>query len=72
MDNFSTISLGDSFNDIPMFKKSNFSFLISKLNSNLTNLKFPNLIVSKKYGPRGWNEELLKFLDKRIDYEMAV
>mgnify|MGYP001171947580 FL=1 len=71
-ENFSTISLGDSFNDIPMFKTSNFSFLISKLNSNLTNLKSPNLIVSKKYGPRGWNEELLKFLDKRIDYEMAV
>jgi len=71
-ENFSTISLGDSFNDIPMFKTSNFSFLISKLNSNLTSLKFPNLIVSKKYGPCGWNEELLNFLDKLVDYEMAV
>ena len=64
--------MGDSYNDIPMFNKSNFSILISKLNSTLTNLKFPNLVVSKKYGPSGWNEELLKLLNNNMDFKMVV
>ncbi len=59
-----TIGLGDGLNDFPMLKNVDFPVLIRKDDGKYENIKIKNLIKSKKIGPEGWNEEILKIIKK--------
>lgn len=56
---FKTIGLGDGKNDINMINACDIKILIKNNNENLHQ---KNWIYSKKIGPSGWNEEIIKVL----------
>ena len=54
-----TISLGDSINDIPMLRRTDFSCIIKLPNKNYINFKGESVFRSKKEAPLGWKEALM-------------
>lgn len=63
---FITISLGDSENDIPMFKLTDFACIIkSKSKLELDNVN-KNIYISNMKAPDGWKESLDFILKKEI------
>jgi len=65
---FTTISLGDSENDLPMFKLTNFACIIkskSKSKLELDNVN-KNIYISNMKAPDGWKESLDFIFKKEI------
>ena len=63
---YTTISLGDSENDIPMLELTDFGCIIkTKTNKNLT-LKKKNIFKSDLIAPEGWKESLEYIFNKEI------
>lgn len=56
------ISLGDSYNDIPLLEQADYPILIKKHKGYENNINIPNLIKSEGIGPQGWNDTLLLLL----------
>jgi mannosyl-3-phosphoglycerate phosphatase len=64
-DNFTTIALGDSQNDLPMLQAVDYPVLVKKLDgSHDPNITLDNLILSPGKGPAGWNQSVLELLEK--------
>ena len=63
---YTTISLGDSENDIPMLELTDFSCIIkSRTNKNFV-LKNKNIFKSNLMAPNGWKESIEHILNKEI------
>ena len=58
---FTSIALGDGENDINMIDACEIKILIKNNNEHLQK---PDWILSKMCGPSGWNEEIMKVLNK--------
>jgi len=56
-----TVALGDSPNDFPMFLKVDIPVLIAS-SRRISFPKLPNLRISRKKGPEGWNQEVIKII----------
>jgi len=66
-ENLKTIALGDSFNDLPMLKVVDFPILVKKPDGSYDpSVKLDNIILASGVGPTGWNDGLLKLLDKLL------
>jgi mannosyl-3-phosphoglycerate phosphatase len=62
-----TIALGDSQNDLPMLKVVDYPILVQKPDgSYYPSVKVENLIFAPGKGPSGWNDAVLKLLDKLL------
>lgn len=63
--NFTTLSLGDSENDLSMFEQTDFNFLIKSKKKKKLDLKnIKNLYHSKYIAPKGWEESINYFIEK--------
>lgn len=58
-----TIALGDSENDLPMLKVSDFPVLVKSPARDFPLFKHDNLIKTSKLGPAGWNQAVLQILN---------
>lgn len=54
--NFTTIGIGDSFNDLSMLAEVERPFLVQKPDSTFSKIEVHNLMKIEKPGPYGWNE----------------
>lgn len=60
-----TIALGDSLNDLPMLKVVDYPILVQKPDGSYdSSVNVENLIFAPGKGPSGWNDAILKLLDK--------
>ena len=63
--NLKTIALGDSYNDLPMFKRVDVAVLVQKpdggYDEKMTDI--PNVICACGAGPAGWNKAVLEILE---------
>jgi len=61
------IALGDGQNDVPMLKIADIPVIIrSPVNAIPTIPGHNDMIVTRKYGPAGWNNAILKILKQRL------
>lgn len=60
------VALGDSENDKQMLESADYSILIKSPAHGLPEINADNLIVTKEYGPQGWNNSIIKLLDTLI------
>lgn len=58
-----SIGIGDGKNDFPMLKAVDLPVLLKRENGKYEKIKIKNLTRSKKIGPEGFNEEILKILE---------
>lgn len=58
-----TISLGDSKNDIAMFKATDKAILIRKTDGSYEPVDVENIIKAPEHGPQGWAASLKKVID---------
>ncbi|MFB0518504.1 MAG: HAD-IIB family hydrolase [Acidobacteriota bacterium] len=62
-----SISLGDSQNDLPMLKETNYAVLVQKSNGEYDQevlKEIPNITLAPAPGPQGWAYALSHFLEK--------
>ncbi len=59
-----SVGLGDSPNDLPMLQTVDIPIVIKSARSIEMKLNNSNAIFSKHEGPTGWNEEIIKLLEK--------
>jgi mannosyl-3-phosphoglycerate phosphatase len=60
-----TVGLGDSQNDLPLLKVVDHPILIAKADGSYdSSVELDNLIYAKGAGPKGWNDAVLRLLDK--------
>ena len=59
---YTSIALGDNFNDIAMLEVVDIPILIPRYGGDYIPLRLPNLIKASHEGSRGWNEALEKVL----------
>ncbi|TKJ33471.1 mannosyl-3-phosphoglycerate phosphatase [bacterium (candidate division B38) B3_B38] len=62
-----SISLGDSQNDLPMLKETNYAVLVQKSNGEYDHevlKEIPNITLAPAPGPQGWAYALSHFLEK--------
>jgi mannosyl-3-phosphoglycerate phosphatase len=60
-----SVGLGDSPNDLPMLETVDIAIVVKSGRSAEMKLNNKNTIFSKQEGPSGWNEEILKLLEKQ-------
>lgn len=58
------IALGDGENDVGMLNRADFSVCIRSPSHEFPIIRHIDVIYSEKYGPQGWNEEILKLIKK--------
>lgn len=61
--NLYSIALGDSENDLPMLKISNYPIIIPNIKNSIF-LNHKELIISNLQGSAGWNKEIINLLKK--------
>ena len=60
-----TVALGDSLNDLPMLKVSDYPILVKKPDGSYDpSIMLDNLILAPESGPTGWCEAMLNLLNK--------
>lgn len=60
-----TVAFGDSLNDLPMLKAVDSAILVQKKNGSYDpRVDFEGLIKAEKPGPEGWNDEILKIINR--------
>jgi mannosyl-3-phosphoglycerate phosphatase family protein len=57
-----SIALGDSHNDIAMLQAADIAVVIRSPHNPLPEFDHPNKIISKSYGPTGWNESIQQII----------
>lgn len=60
------IALGDSENDKQMLESADYSILVKSPAHEFPEIISDNLIRTTEYGPQGWNNSVIKILDKLI------
>ncbi len=60
--NFTTVGIGDSFNDLSMLAEVDRPFLVQKPNRTFAKIEIPNLQKIEKPGPYGWNEIIEEYV----------
>ncbi len=66
-DSFVSVSLGDSQNDLPMLKETDYAFLVQKGNGEYDReviKEIPNITLAPAPGPQGWAYAMSHFLEK--------
>ena len=58
------IALGDGENDVGMLNQADFSVCIRSPSHEFPLVNHIDVIYSEKFGPEGWNEEMLKLIKK--------
>ncbi|MBL1142469.1 MAG: HAD-IIB family hydrolase [Proteobacteria bacterium] len=58
------IALGDSENDKEMLENADYSILVKSPAHGFPEIDADNLMRTKEYGPQGWNNSLIRLLDK--------
>jgi mannosyl-3-phosphoglycerate phosphatase len=60
-----TIGIGDSENDLPMFEKVDIPVLIPRPGKGHLDIRLPGLIRASKGGAKGWNEVVQRLLNEQ-------
>ena len=58
-----TMALGDGNNDVPLLEASDCPVIICSPVNPPPKVNHPNVITTKEYGPTGWNQAVLNWLD---------
>lgn len=57
-----TMALGDGNNDVPLLEASDYPVVIRSPVNPPPQVNHPNVVVTKEYGPEGWNNAVLNWL----------
>jgi mannosyl-3-phosphoglycerate phosphatase len=61
-----TIALGDGENDVPLLEASDYAVVIKSPANKPPKIKHKHKVLTKDYGPVGWNKAVIKWLSETV------